>query len=299
MKYLSPKQLGQAIGVSESSLKRWIDDGQISVSRTAGGHRRIELPEAVRFVRQRGYTVSDPSVLGLTASDDITGRSDTGQLGEQFHDLLTRGKDKQFIAAVTGLYLAGHGLAELIDGPLRTAMARIGELWHNNPDGVGIEHRATDICIRTLGYLHTLVPYPPEDRPLAVGGAPPGDIHLIPSLCISLVLAEQGWRELNLGANTPWDQFVAVAEREGASLVWCSMTAEPSASRTAPLSTLAQRLAHLPAPLMVGGRHAADQMPRPPHPNLYAANSMNELTIFSRGLLAAHLAKNNHNNGVA
>ena len=112
-------------------------------------------------------------------------------------------------------------------------------------------------------------------------------------------MAEQGWRELNLGANTPWDQFAAVAERESAALVWCSMTAEPSASRTAPLADLAQRLSRLPTPLIVGGRQATEQIPRAPHANLYTANSMNELTIFSRGLLAAHLAKNNHNNGVA
>ncbi|MFN3167661.1 MAG: B12-binding domain-containing protein [Phycisphaeraceae bacterium] len=290
MKYLSPKQLGKAIGVSESSLKRWIDDGQIAVTRTTGGHRRIELPEAVRFVRQRGYTIDDPAVLGLSASDARQGRADDAQQVDRLHDMLTQGKGQAFQAAVTRLYLDGRTLAELIDGPIREAMSRIGELWHNDPDGVGIEHRATDICIRTLGYLHSLVKPPLDEAPLAIGGAPPGDIHLIPSLCISLVMAEQGWREMNLGANTPWDQFVAVARRERAALVWVSMTAEPKADLSPRVSTLADALAPLPCQLMVGGQQATPAVARLAQPNLHAAGSMHELVAFSKGLLAAHLA---------
>ena len=49
---LSPRELAQAIGVSESSLKRWADAGQIRVARTAGGHRRISIADAVRFIRE-------------------------------------------------------------------------------------------------------------------------------------------------------------------------------------------------------------------------------------------------------
>ena len=52
-RFLSPRQLAVAIGVSESSLKRWADDGRLAVERTAGGHRRIPLPEAVRWFPAR------------------------------------------------------------------------------------------------------------------------------------------------------------------------------------------------------------------------------------------------------
>ena len=62
---LSPKNLAQAIGISESSLKRWADDGQIRVMRTAGGHRRIAVEEAVRFIREIGIPLVQPDALGL------------------------------------------------------------------------------------------------------------------------------------------------------------------------------------------------------------------------------------------
>ena len=298
MKYLSPKQLGQAIGVSESSLKRWIDDGLIDVIRTSGGHRRVELAEAIRFVRQRGYTVKDPSVLGLTAADDKTGRADNIQLSEHFYDLLTNGRDKEFVAAVTRLYLDGHQMSEIIDGPIRVAMNQVGELWHNNPDGVGIEHRATDITIRTLGYMHTLIKSPLEGAPIAVGGAPAGDMHLISSLCVSLVLAEQGWREANLGANTPWGQLATGAKQQGASLVWVSMTAEPTSDYVKKLRELSSALADEPCQIIVGGRQLSDQICRLSLENLHTARSMVELQSFSRGLLAAHKAMQPANGSV-
>ena len=288
MKYLSPKQLGQAIGASESSLKRWIDDGLIEVVRTTGGHRRITLAEAIRFVRQRGYTVKDPSVLGLTAADDQTGRADHLQLAEHFFELLAEGRDKAFNAAVTRLYLDGHPISEIIDGPIRAAMNQIGELYHNNPDGVAVEHRATDLCIRTLGYMHSLIKPAAPAAPLAIGGAPAGDMHLISSLCVSLVLAEQGWREANLGANTPWDQFVLAAKQEQAAMVWLSMTAEPSTDYVKQLRELSAALATEPCQIIVGGRQLSDEIQRLNLDNLHTARSMAELQSFSKGLLVAH-----------
>ena len=288
LKYLSPKQLGQAIGVSESSLNRWIDDGLIEVTRTTGGHRRIDLAEAVRFVRQRGYTIADPTVLGLSAADDQTGRADAAQRADHFYDMLVNGQDKALVSAVTRLYLEGYTFAELIDGPIREAMRRIGELWHNNPDGVGIEHRATDICIRALGHMHTLVKQPADDAPLAIGGAPPGDMHLVSSLCISLVLSELGWREANLGANSPWQQLESVALREKASLVWVSMTNEATPEYPTALNGLAKNLSAVPCQVIVGGRQLSEPITRISQPNFHTARSMAELVSFSRGLLAAH-----------
>src|SRR5918993_5015465 len=64
-KLLTTKDLAEAIGASESSLRRWTDSGAIRTSRTAGGHRRIPLEEAVRFIRETGATVVRPELLGI------------------------------------------------------------------------------------------------------------------------------------------------------------------------------------------------------------------------------------------
>src|SRR5688500_324070 len=62
---LTPKELADAIGASESSLRRWVDRGRLPVSRTAGGHRRIPLATAIRFIRETGATVVRPELLGF------------------------------------------------------------------------------------------------------------------------------------------------------------------------------------------------------------------------------------------
>ena len=69
----SPKELARAIGVSESSLKRWADDGLIRVTRTAGGHRRIHIAEAIRFLRETEATLVRPEILGLPDVETVSG----------------------------------------------------------------------------------------------------------------------------------------------------------------------------------------------------------------------------------
>src|SRR5690242_3719305 len=63
MRHLSPRDLADALGVSESSLKRWVDAGKLAAFRTEGGHRRIAVSEALRFIRETGAPVARPELL--------------------------------------------------------------------------------------------------------------------------------------------------------------------------------------------------------------------------------------------
>src|SRR5262245_52765982 len=85
---LSPRQLADAIGVSESSLKRWADAGKLAVSRTEGGHRRITMTEAVRFIRDTGATVVRPDLLGL-GTKPARGRGGAAKTAELATDAST------------------------------------------------------------------------------------------------------------------------------------------------------------------------------------------------------------------
>ena len=63
--YLSPADLAESLGLSVSTLKRWTDKGVLRVERTPGGHRRIAVSEALRFVRESGLRPVMPHRLGL------------------------------------------------------------------------------------------------------------------------------------------------------------------------------------------------------------------------------------------
>ena len=67
-KLVTPKQVAQAIDVSESSLKRWCDRGLLTTVRTAGGHRRLALDDVFQFLRQSGQQLVRPELLGLPSN---------------------------------------------------------------------------------------------------------------------------------------------------------------------------------------------------------------------------------------
>ena len=69
---ISPRQAARALGVSESSFKRWCDRGLIATVRTAGGHRKLAMSDVVRFVRERQGRVVAPELLGLPPTSPST-----------------------------------------------------------------------------------------------------------------------------------------------------------------------------------------------------------------------------------
>src|SRR5688572_3769237 len=144
---LTTKELAEALGASESSMRRWTDGGAIRTSRTVGGHRRIPLSEAIRFIRDTHATVVRPDVLGLGEVRAPAGKRPSDGADELF-DALNDGDAPRARGLVMGMYLGGSGLAAIFDGPLGTAMHRVGELWEHGPAGILVEHRATDICVQ-------------------------------------------------------------------------------------------------------------------------------------------------------
>lgn len=289
---LSPKELADAIGVSESSLKRWADSGKVRVSRTAGGHRRIHIAEAVRFIRETGSPVVRPDILGLPDMGAIQAdlsRGDTPE--EMLFNYLSVGDAPRARGLIMSLYLSGDGVAAIADGPIRNAMRRLGELWEHDPAGIFIEHRATDMCIEAVRQLRLAIATN-EAGPIAVGGAPPGDTYALPSLLAATVLAAEGFRAFNLGPQTPLDALAAAAEQQRVLLVWVSMTYVPSpVELERGISDLAARLGARGVKLAVGGqKHATLTLPRAD--NVFVGHSLAELAAFARGLLAARPADN-------
>ncbi len=60
MDHYSPKQVAERLGVSESSVKRWLDQGVVPVLRTAGGHRRVSEESVEELLRQLKATSGFP-----------------------------------------------------------------------------------------------------------------------------------------------------------------------------------------------------------------------------------------------
>ncbi len=275
---LSPKELGQAIGVSESSLKRWADNGHLQVARTVGGHRRIYLSEAVRFIRECGFPVVRPEILGFSelgheGSEPVT--------TEALRAALESGDEAVASGMVMHAYLQGHAVAELIDEVIAPVMRQLGERWCHDDQGILIEHRASEMCMQTLSRIRHLQS-PNPSAPTAIGSASNDDFHSLPSLMAATVLASRGWPVINLASHTPATVLAQAAREHQAALVWLALSrcTDPDAAR-ASVVEVREALAGegVQAPLVVGGTAIAGATAPPPQgvevlPNMAALDAL-------------------------
>jgi len=280
---LSPKEMAELIGASESSLKRWIDSGKLEAHKTSGGHRRIAIPEAVDFIRRNDLPVERPDLLGIRLDPDLVGLAVEADKKTIFEKYLLDGRFEEAFSLVLSEYLSGAKVFEICDNLFHPALKWIGGIWEHDDYGIVIEHRATDFCIRILNQLRIFIPIP-TSRIQGLGGSPRGDTYTLPSLCVATTLESEGIPVNNLGANVPFNSFIQAVERIEPSFVWLSIShIEGLEDFDREFSDYCHALDNRSIPLIVGG-HGLDRIELPARPNIRTGQSMAELLSIVRDL---------------
>lgn len=220
---VTPKQVAAAIGVSESSLKRWCDQGLISTVRTAGGHRRLALGEVVRFLREAKHELVRPELLNLPSN---TGRGHTilTRAREQMRDALLAGDEEQCRRIVLDLHLAGQSVQQIGDDVLAEAFRDIGDRWSCGEAEVYQERRACEICQHAMAELRSMIPQPSTQAPHAIGATPECDPYTIPTMLAEIVLRQAGWQAQSLGSRLPFATLAVAVEASRPRLFWLSVS---------------------------------------------------------------------------
>ncbi|MCA1685044.1 MAG: B12-binding domain-containing protein [Planctomycetia bacterium] len=227
---LKTQQVAAALGVSVSTLKRWVDKGALRAARTVGKHRLIGLSEALRFARSQGLPES-----GLQALADPGGMA-AGLIDAGVRDALTeairRGDARRGRAILVSAYAAGGGAAALADQLIRPVMERIGHGWKVGDLDVFQEHQAAHIVASALHDLNERASRTQRvPAPLALGATPEGDPYILPLLLGELVLREQGWDVRNLGVNLPLRSLAVAAIEYHPALIFLSVNDLPDEAR--------------------------------------------------------------------
>ena len=277
---LSPRELADAIGTSESSVKRWVDAGHIRATRTAGGHRRIELLPALEFIASTRRTVKRPEILcpeGTLSPEEL---ADDERAGTRLFEVLESGDMEEAVRLIVASHaLARRSVAAICDGMIRMAMQRIGELWDGGFDGIFVEHRSVPVVARALTLLEQS--YDVDEALFsAVGGAIGADTSILPAHAASAVLASEGFRSTNLGANTPTEVLLDAIARDRFDMVWVSVSHVDDANeRRRSITRLHEQLSQIDVPLLIGGREVASlSLPS----DVERGSSMEELAAFAR-----------------
>ncbi len=130
--------------------------------RTRGGHRRIPIAEAVRFARETASEILRPDLLGFVEGIERSIPADS------YADRLMAALREGHAAAVMGLlqamYADGMTVAEMCDGPMKSAMSVLGEAWPQDLRSIFVEHRASMLCVSALCQLGLVLPEPRQEQ---------------------------------------------------------------------------------------------------------------------------------------
>ena len=261
--HYSPKQIAEAMSVSESSVKRWCDREIIPSVKTLGGHRRITLEGLHRFLRESGRELIRPELLGLAAlpvnrRPQIRGTDDP--LQKSFRNSLARGDESECRILLRRRIKAGWSRWEAAEDLITDAMQGFGDAWDCNQLVVYQERRGCEIAMRLIYELRGELTPPAPQAPIAIGGTPEGDPYQLPTALVELALREVGWQATSLGCGLPLGSFLQAARDYRPDLVWLSVSSiADEASFVAAERELADSLGDK-TPLLVGGRALSDDV---------------------------------------
>jgi excisionase family DNA binding protein len=219
--FVSTAQAALALGVSVSTVKRWVEDGILPAQKTPGGHRKLLLADVVELARQGKTPARDLASLELDFSRHRLPLP--AALSEKLYADLLAGDSTGARSVIHGAYQAGMAIENLADTVVAPAMARIGRDWEADRIDIMHEHRASQLCAGALYELKAILESrAARNRPVAVGGALEGDFSVLPSLLAQLVLLDSGWDATNLGPNTPLASFRRALAELRPRLLWIS-----------------------------------------------------------------------------
>ena len=235
------------LGIGDTTLKRWADEGRIRCERTLGGHRRFPRVEVLRVKARLGGAdafapggppgPSDSRLWLDVPGDPFEPTALTGRL------LLLRADARDW--------------AEAGDRLCAGLLAEIGERWAHGRMSCAEEHamsRAVEIALAKIGHQ---LPVPPR-APSVILACPPGERHTLGLTLVETVLRERRARIVFLGADVPSRDLVEAIRRERPIAVGLSASSAPRPSHELlePAKAAAAACAEAGARLVLGGSAA-------------------------------------------
>ncbi|HEX8338563.1 MAG TPA: B12-binding domain-containing protein [Pyrinomonadaceae bacterium] len=283
-KFLTTRQLSRVWLVSEATIKRWADTGQLKSSRTVGGHRRFPLAEVMRFQTERGLGTTGGGTGGATATATAEAATafDAEQACEQFFDSVKRGRAGEATALLLEAHMLGAGLDTIFDEVVAPSLRRVGDLWHGAEMSVAEEHLATCTATRAVESLAASTRKTGAKAGAAVCCAAEEEMHTMPVLCAQALLEGAGWEVRNLGGHTPFFALAEYVEKQRPGLVCVSATLqrelEHNARDYAQLTAAARTCG---ARVVLGGEGFRDRAVRARFPADLHAESLKDLAGFA------------------
>jgi len=226
---LSTADVARLFNVTETTVKRWADDGMLRCLRTPGGHRKFEMKHVIEFINEHHYEPT--GTLTLDVGDGMATRiqaavlsKDFGALAEVFVEkALSTGRPDMF-GYLSYLYQHNFTLWEICDLVVAPGMWEIGSRWEKGSLGINHEHRASYETLDALAKLQSQIAIKPPIGKSLVCASLGGDMHEIGLRCASYIFESEGWGVHYLGAMIPHSSVITAIQEVKPVVVCLSLT---------------------------------------------------------------------------
>jgi excisionase family DNA binding protein len=217
-KLFSTADIAAAMGVGESSVKRWIDAGTLRAEKTPGGHRRVALTDFYNFLRATGKKLVAPEVVGLPGQVEVESNSpfEVCQASLQIGDAFT------FESALQLLRLSEHSAAAAFDKTVYPAFKAVRDTCRHPSEECLVLHRAvavTQAAIKTT--MSPLSDTLSTETPRVVFADIGYDVDGLPTLFAEASVWDQA-QCLQLGTSVPATVIEGALDAFNASVLWLS-----------------------------------------------------------------------------
>ncbi len=278
---LTPKQAAWALGVSESSVKRWVDRGRLPAMTTAGGHRKLAVADIVQHARESGIEIARPEILSVVTRPN---HKPLGLVVASLVDSLCNGDVAATREIILSAYHFGHACSAIGDELLCPAFREIGNRWEAGTLSVHEERRACEMTASALHEIRAMMPTPSSAAPLAMVTTAAGDHAELPIRLAELVLRENGWNVTLLGVALPLREIACAVTKHRPQLSLLSAThLEDAQQFIADFRTVVYEPTKQVTTWLIGGRALPDELAGD-LPCDQVGRSMGELATIAQNL---------------
>lgn len=250
--------------VSESTVKRWTDNGELRCYRTPGGHRKFRLEDISAFQSKRGFEAT-----GLLSSDawedpDIEVCVNQKRFDRVRRLILYLAKHNQRLRIkelLERLYIRGIGIVEIYDEVLSPVSEEAEKALDCADLTVGQSRLVTNNLEEAMYWLFPFIVRRRKNGKMALC-ASTAEAARMPVNAVCRILEVEGWEALNLGERIPCQAIADMVKQEPVNLVCLICARSPDRRQLKEYEELYGVADEYRIPVVLGGVGVADPKTR-------------------------------------
>ena len=261
---LSTADVARLFNVTETTVKRWADEGALKCQKTPGGHRKFVIKYVIEFAEKNN--IEPLGALEMPLEEDGSSglqlavlERDVRKLAHEFVERLLTPGDSNLVHYLSYLYEHKIPLWQIYDDIIRLGFREIGSRWEEGALGIEQEHLASYRTLDALARLQTQIHLKEPNGRSALLSCPGDEQHEIGLRCLGYLLESEGWRVHYLGPRTPLGPLAHAIRDLHPTMVGISLTCSAEEkSRLGMFEELAAVARDAGAVTILGGRAALE-----------------------------------------